>query len=186
VNTDDNASAGEDPFWRWSCSVYARTGVAEALIALQDDYGLNVNIALWCAWRAATGSAPAREEIAAAKTALAAFNREATQRLRRARRALKTMTATETATDADGRLFDGLRQSVKALELEAERVEQAILRRQDPAGAPSSPAQETADARADAMRALTDYADLADASADQRRDDLIAGAIGHIFPATDR
>ncbi|MEL6362155.1 MAG: TIGR02444 family protein [Pseudomonadota bacterium] len=37
-------------FWDWSLSTYSRPGVADQLIALQDRYGANVNLILWCLW----------------------------------------------------------------------------------------------------------------------------------------
>lgn len=64
----DHGPDGE-AFWTWSLAVYARTGVGEALITLQDQAGLNVNILLWLAWRndvgAPTGEALIRRAMAA-------------------------------------------------------------------------------------------------------------------------
>ena len=37
-------------FWRFSLALYARPGVAEALIALQDRAGLDVNLILFGLW----------------------------------------------------------------------------------------------------------------------------------------
>ena len=43
---DDAAEA----FWRFSLMVYARPGVADALIGLQDRDGHNVNLVLYGLW----------------------------------------------------------------------------------------------------------------------------------------
>ena len=37
-------------FWAFSLEFYARPGVAEACLALQDRHGLDVNILLLCCW----------------------------------------------------------------------------------------------------------------------------------------
>ena len=44
--------AGE-AFWRFSLALYARPGVAEALIALQDRAGRDVNLMLFALWAGA-------------------------------------------------------------------------------------------------------------------------------------
>jgi uncharacterized protein (TIGR02444 family) len=41
-----------DKFWDWMLKVYPRPGVSEALVALQDREGLNVNALLFCIWLA--------------------------------------------------------------------------------------------------------------------------------------
>ncbi|MGC2412860.1 MAG: TIGR02444 family protein, partial [Stellaceae bacterium] len=45
----DKTAAGE-AFWRFSLALYARPGVAEALIALQDRAALEVNLILFGLW----------------------------------------------------------------------------------------------------------------------------------------
>src|SRR3954451_355651 len=65
--------AGE-AFWRFSLALYARPGVAEALIALQDRAGLDVNLILFGLWAGARhgrnlegeGFAAAAEAVAVA------------------------------------------------------------------------------------------------------------------------
>ncbi|MGE4220898.1 MAG: TIGR02444 family protein, partial [Alphaproteobacteria bacterium] len=47
--------ADDAALWPFSLSVYARPGVAEACLALQARRGLDVNLLLWCGWRAAVG-----------------------------------------------------------------------------------------------------------------------------------
>jgi uncharacterized protein (TIGR02444 family) len=42
--------AAAESFWRFSLMVYARPGVAEALIGLQDRAGHNVNLILFGLW----------------------------------------------------------------------------------------------------------------------------------------
>ncbi|HEY9550471.1 MAG TPA: TIGR02444 family protein, partial [Kiloniellaceae bacterium] len=45
----------ETPFWQFSGAVYARRGVAEACLALQQRHGLDVNLLLFCAWAGSNG-----------------------------------------------------------------------------------------------------------------------------------
>lgn len=46
----DGAEGDSAAFWRFSLALYARPGVAEALIALQDRAGLDVNLILFGLW----------------------------------------------------------------------------------------------------------------------------------------
>ena len=45
----------EEALWRFSLAFYARPGVAEALIALQDRAGLDVNLMLFALWLGVSG-----------------------------------------------------------------------------------------------------------------------------------
>ena len=66
--------AGE-AFWRFSLALYARPGVAEALIALQDRAGLDVNLILFGLWVGARhGRGLDDDGFTAAAEAVAAAN----------------------------------------------------------------------------------------------------------------
>lgn len=115
--TDDGGEA--ESFWRFSLMVYGRPGVAEALIALQDRGGHNVNLVLFGLWLAIDRSARLDAAgLARAKAAIKRLDRDIVQQLRRLRRALKD--------DPDPDIQD-LRRRVMALELAAERRVQARL-----------------------------------------------------------
>ena len=45
-----------DAFWQYSVDIYARTGVAETLITLQDNFGVNVNLCLLCSYIQRSGN----------------------------------------------------------------------------------------------------------------------------------
>ena len=62
-------------FWRFSLAFYARPGVAEALIALQDRAGFDVNLILFGLWVGLSGRGRLDGELLAAA-------RRATERLR--------------------------------------------------------------------------------------------------------
>ncbi|MCP4327727.1 MAG: TIGR02444 family protein [Alphaproteobacteria bacterium] len=42
-------------FWDFSLAVYGHDGVAEACLGFQDNYGVDVNLLLFCAWMGASG-----------------------------------------------------------------------------------------------------------------------------------
>jgi uncharacterized protein (TIGR02444 family) len=110
-----------DTLWRFSLAVYRQPGVAAECLALQDDYGVDVNLLLFAAYAGAIhGVVLEPAEIAAAGTLVGAWHDEVVRPLRATRRALKPREAGEAAVKA-------LRAQVKAAELEAERLEQVML-----------------------------------------------------------
>jgi uncharacterized protein (TIGR02444 family) len=105
------APAAGEVLWRFSLALYARPGVAGALLALQDRAGIDVNLVLFALWFGATrGRRLDAAALAAAETAMAPLGLVPT--LRGLRRELKT------STDRD---VQALRRRVLALELSAER-----------------------------------------------------------------
>src|SRR3954468_3137554 len=87
-----SVTAGEagEGFWRFSLALYARPGVAEALIALQDRAGCDVNLILFALWRgAAHGHRLSHAELVKAEAAIAPLRRDVIEPLRRLRRSLK-------------------------------------------------------------------------------------------------
>jgi len=106
-------------FWRFSLAFYARPGVAEALLGLQDRAGLDVNLILFALWRGAVhGHRLEMAELQAAEAAVAPLRREIVEPVRDLRRRLKTQ------TDGD---IQRLRRRVAVLEVAAERAAQARL-----------------------------------------------------------
>jgi uncharacterized protein (TIGR02444 family) len=93
--------------WDWAVSTYERPGVADACLALQDRYGQNVSFLLWAIW-----ASP--EEAALKQGAKLArdWDQAVLSPLRGVRRALKTPPFKD----------DSLRETVKAAELDAERL----------------------------------------------------------------
>ena len=109
--------------WDWSLSVYGRPGVAAACLAAQDRYGADVNLLLWAAWAGCVhGHRLTAVEVETARAAVAAWHRDVVLPLRAVRRRLKHGPA-----PAPNSATDPLRARVKAAELEAERLEQAVL-----------------------------------------------------------
>ena len=112
------AGAAGDAFWRFSLALYARPGVAEALIALQDRAGRDINLVLLGLWRGATnGEKLDAAALRLAAAAIAPLNAVVAP-LRTLRRRLKG------AADGD---VAALRRHIAGLEIAAERQVQCRL-----------------------------------------------------------
>jgi uncharacterized protein (TIGR02444 family) len=114
-------SAGEagEGFWRFSLALYARPGIAEALIALQERAGYDVNLVLFALWAGAVlGVRLDAAALAAAESAIGGLRRDVVEPLRALRRRLKA------EPEADVR---DLRRKILGLELAAERRVQQRL-----------------------------------------------------------
>lgn len=133
-------------FWNWSLDHYPRA--KDALLALQDRRGFNINLLLWCVWRAKAGETLSEARLRDAIAAIEAWHGAITAPLRAARRRLAEF-------GADGAQ---LKPRAQALELEAERIEHDILER-----LPSPPNAPSEGAEARAVRNLETYAALAGA-----------------------
>lgn len=99
--------------WDWALEAYARPGVPEACLALQDEHGQNTSLLLWAVYAEIRDPAL----LARAAEAARAWDRTALVPLREVRRGLKPALP---PFDEGGRL--ALRERVKDLELAAERL----------------------------------------------------------------
>jgi uncharacterized protein (TIGR02444 family) len=115
-------------FWPWALQAYARDGVAEGCLDLQDRHGQSVPYLLWAAWAAQTGRALSASDLQAGASLAARWEAAAVGPLRRARRGLKP--AFEGISDA---AREQLRGEVKALELKAEQALMLALESLTPA-----------------------------------------------------
>ena len=109
-------------FWAFSLRVYGAPGVAAGCLALQDRYGVDVNLLLWCAWAGTEGVALDRAAIDRAVAATEAWREGVVRPLRAVRRALKE----DLGPIPAGESAD-LRARIKAAELDAERRQQVAL-----------------------------------------------------------
>ncbi len=116
-------------FWDWAVAAYARPGVAELCLDLQDAHGQNVPLLLWAIWAGQDG----RRIDAAQAVATARAWQEVISPLRDVRRRLKT-----TVTEGDDAQRLAVREQVKAVELSAEKALMTLLASQ------SSPALDVA------------------------------------------
>ncbi len=132
--------ARNDALWDFACALYARPGVANACLSLQDEYGADVPLLLAALWHGATGrgvlsAARAKRWKRTART----WRTGIVGKLREARRALKTH---EAAAD--------LYAAVKRAELAAEKLQLDALERDAAARATRPPRTRSADARTNA------------------------------------
>jgi len=127
----------DTPFWRFSLNFYRQAGVAEACIALQDDCGVDVNLMLFMLWLAAGGRQLSTDNIRELDAAVRAWRELTIVPIRDVRRKLK---AAPTMLEAGKQ--EAFRTKIKALELEAERLQQEALygrSRAMPRGTAASP-----------------------------------------------
>ena len=115
-------STAGSPFWRFSLQLYRWPGVADACIALQEEAGADVNLLLFLLWHAAQRRALSVEEVAGLEAKVAAWRERAVIPLRAIRRTLKSPQALVEAGDAEA-----FRTRIKAVELEAERLQQEAM-----------------------------------------------------------
>ncbi len=101
-------------FWAWSNTAYDRPGAKERLLDLQDSFCFDVNLTLWCCWRASAGETLDKETLKNAVDAVRSWSEGVIDPLQEARR---------NAKDGPASLYEQL----KAVELEAEHREQDIL-----------------------------------------------------------
>ena len=116
----------DTPLWAFSLVVYGSTGVAEECLDLQDRYELDVNLLLFAAYMgAAEGVTLNAEDVTAAFDVAAPWHSDVVRTLREARQALKPMSTDEHDPLRPPAL--SLRAQVKNAELNAEKIEQAML-----------------------------------------------------------
>jgi uncharacterized protein (TIGR02444 family) len=112
----------ETPFWRFSLHVYRQAGVGEACIALQDQCGVDVNLLLFLLWLAANRRQLSGQNVADLDAAVRDWRELTIVPIRDVRRRLKGA-----ATLVEANKQEGLRTKIKAVEIEAERLQQEAL-----------------------------------------------------------
>jgi uncharacterized protein (TIGR02444 family) len=115
-HNDQSLLQPDNDFWRFSLRVYEQEGVANECLELQERHGVNVNLLLFCAWIGTQAIILNRSDIEAAAQIVVRWDAMVVRPLRIARQEMKA--DPEMAT---------MRARVKALELEAEQIEQAML-----------------------------------------------------------
>ena len=148
-------AAQGSPFWRFSLRFYRQPAVADACIALQDDCGVDVNILLFLLWLAGERRQIGAAEVRSLCAAAAPWRDVVVAPLRTMRRRLKEVVPLVERGAAE--LF---RTRVKAIELEAERLQQEALF----ALAASLPTAAAAEIGAAARANVTAYAAALDVS----------------------
>lgn len=115
---------GDTPFWRFSVSAYESPDVSGACLALQDRFGADVNLLLLCCWLGLHGVSLDQAGIARLNDLVKAWRDEVVVPLRSLRRRLKTALGVVLPDQSAA-----VREAVKSVELDAERIEQEVLYR---------------------------------------------------------
>jgi len=152
-DNDNNEPVSKSPFWRFSVKFYGMPGVAPACIELQDQAKVDVNVLFFLLWNATRSRALNADEVAKVEAAIGPWREMAVVPIRNVRRALKVPPAVMTPEAAEG-----FRTRIKAVELEAERLQQEALyelaqssRLGQPAASPAKAAQTSVDAYQDVI-----------------------------------
>jgi uncharacterized protein (TIGR02444 family) len=119
---DADVSAQGSPFWRFSLAFYRRPGVGEACIQLQDASGVDVNLLLFLLWLAAAKRRLSADEVRDIDDRARGWRELTVIPLRAVRRNLKG-----NAPLVEAGLAEAYRSKIKAVELEAERLQQEAL-----------------------------------------------------------
>jgi uncharacterized protein (TIGR02444 family) len=110
-----------NPFWDFSLAVWGREAVEPACLALQARHGVDVNILLFCGWAGRRGRALDAADLGALIESARPWREAAVLPLRELRVWLKAQSV------APAGPAEALRERVKACELEAEAIQQALL-----------------------------------------------------------
>jgi uncharacterized protein (TIGR02444 family) len=115
----------QSALWAFSLAVYGDPAVQQECLDLQDRYGVNVNLLLFCAFAGALhGALLSQTHVKQAEEVVRDWHHRVVENLRMARRALKSFNNHPALAG-----FGSFYQSIKDRELEAERLEQAMLER---------------------------------------------------------
>ena len=111
--------------WPFSLAVYQDDAVQKECLDLQDRHGIDVNMLLFCAFVGAVyGAIISEHDVRDALSLIGAWNANVVRALRQVRRELKLFAADPSPIQVAA---GELRTSVKAAELAAEQIEQAML-----------------------------------------------------------
>lgn len=112
-------SVPDTPFWIYSLTTYSRKEVAVGCLALQDRFGLDVNLILLCCWLGSRGAILDRLQADRAVALAKEWAEPVIAPLRAVRRHLKSGIADEEIAT--------FRKQLAALELDAEKIQQSRL-----------------------------------------------------------
>jgi uncharacterized protein (TIGR02444 family) len=137
--------------WSFSLTVYGKPDVQKECLDLQDRHGIDVNLLLFCAFAGAVhGAVLPDDALKQAAGLVGGWHKDVVINLREARRALKPFATSSSVASAAGALRNG----VKAMELEAERLEQMLLEEWSASRLSAWPRMQAVEATAANIRAL--------------------------------
>jgi uncharacterized protein (TIGR02444 family) len=137
--SDAAPSSQGSPFWRFSLQFYRLPKVADACIALQEQVGVDVNLLLFLLWQAGQRRRLSTADVAALEAKIAPWRDATVIPLRSVRRGLKSPPAL-----VEGPTAEAFRSRIKAVELEAERLQQEAMFALAPVGIEAADANDAA------------------------------------------
>lgn len=147
-SVETSSATQASPFWTFSLGYYRGAGVSEACLELQDNCGADVNVVLFLLWLASQRRSVPGEEIEALAEKVRPWQADVIGPIRALRRMLKT-----DAPLVDKGAAELFRTRIKAVELEAERLQQEAMQ----ALAPGLRARPAASIEAAARASLEAY-----------------------------
>jgi uncharacterized protein (TIGR02444 family) len=169
--TDPQTQNETTPFWRFSLQFYRLAAVSSACVALQDEYGVDVNLLLFLLWRAGEGRLLSADEVRSLDTNVRGWRNLTVVPIRTVRRKLKNA-----RTLIDSGQQEAFRTKIKAIELEAERLQQEALFALSQAG----PLGKEADPRTAARGNVCAYEQIMGATFPRDALDVLLGAFNSI------
>ncbi len=109
---------GTNPFWDYSLRLYAEPGVEETCLKLQQGFGVNVNMLLFCCWLDAQQVPFSKSLLQRAERGIGAWEQQVAKPLRSIRQWVKF---------EQGERQTAFYRQLKNMELDAERIEQDTL-----------------------------------------------------------
>lgn len=126
----NKAPVKQESLWEWSLEEYERPGVATALLHFQDTHGFHITQILACLWMATLNRAGDSDFWITLRPAFEAWALPVINPLRQLRRHLKQDLAhiDLAQIDWDGR--QAMREEIRTLELQAERLFMETIEKQ--------------------------------------------------------
>ena len=118
-------NANTNNFWQYSVAFYREPGIAEACLKLQNQYGFDVNLVLFCIWYGLHQGLLPTPLLQQALGFSHHWNALGVRPLRDARTMLKRDARLQSLSSAAD--INALRERIKGLELKAEQIQQQEL-----------------------------------------------------------
>lgn len=113
-----NTPSPPPSLWKFATEHYARDGVAQLCLRLQDEYDFDVNLLLFCCWYGAHYGVAESTLMQSLYDYSCDWNNNAVKPVRQTRGWLKALIE---SSPGDGPVLTQLREKVKEVELECER-----------------------------------------------------------------
>ncbi len=123
--TDQQSIVRQESFWDFSLRTYRMPGVADACLALQDEYAVDINMLLYCCWAGAHSGALCAEDFQRAFEFSRVWAEHVVCPTRAVRHWMKHTGCGYQPLDSGECM--ALREQVKAVELGAEKLQQLAL-----------------------------------------------------------